>query len=186
MGSALDVGWMATYLLWGAAALHPSMRDLSTRAPVTGASLTGKRVLLLAAATLIAPATLIVNSQWPTEGFDVTVAAAASAVLFVLVLVRMLGLVSSLRDAVGRHERAERRQTILRHAAMALTAAPDRGHIRRAAVSGARDLARGLGKVDIAVEISDGQSPRQSVTLTPSIPSSCPCPRRPLSMGAWS
>ena len=24
----LDVGWIAFYLLWGAAALHPSMREL--------------------------------------------------------------------------------------------------------------------------------------------------------------
>ncbi len=158
VGSWLDVGWMATYLLWGAAALHPSMRELSARTPVTAASLSGKRLLLPAAATLIAPATLIANSRWPIDGFDVPVAASASAVLFVLVLVRMLGLVSSLRDAVGRHERAERRQTILRHAVTALTAAPDRGHIRRAAIDGAGDLVQGLGEVDIAVEICDGEA----------------------------
>ncbi len=167
MGSWLDVGWMGTYLLWGAAALHPSMRELSARTPITAASLSGKRLLLPAAATLIAPATLIANSQWPIEGFDVPVAASASAVLFVLVLVRMLGLVSNLREAVGRHERAERRETILRHAATALTAAPDRGHIVRAAVAGARDLTQGLGKIDIGVEVADSQPPRQSVALTP-------------------
>ena len=167
VGSWLDVGWMGTYLLWGAAALHPSMRELSARSPVTGASLSGKRLLLLAAATLVAPATLIANSQWPIDGFDVPVAAAASAVLFVLVLVRMLGLVSSLREMVGRHERAERRQTILRHAATALTAAPDRGHIRRAAVDGARDLVQGLAEVNIAVEIRDGQAPTEADTIAP-------------------
>ncbi len=166
MGSALDVGWMAAYLLWGAAALDPSMRDLSARSRVTGASLSGRRVLLLAAATLIAPATLLANSQWPIAGFDVAVAAAASAVLFVLVLVRMLGLVSSLREAIGRHEQADRRQTILRHAAMSLTAAPDRGHIRRAAVSGARDLAQGLAEVDVAVDISDGRAPTAAVAIS--------------------
>jgi PAS domain S-box-containing protein len=170
MGSALDVGWMATYLLWGAAALHPSMRDLSTRSPAASASLSWGRLLLLAAATLIAPAALIANSQWPIAGFDVPVAAGASAVLFVLVLVRMLGLVSNLRDAVSRHERAERRESILRHAAMALTAASDRGHIRRAAIDGARDLVQGLGlgKVDIAVEVADSQTPTQSVAIAPS------------------
>jgi PAS domain S-box-containing protein len=167
MGSSLDVGWMSTYLLWGAAALHPSMRELSTRAPATGASLTGKRILLLAAATLIAPVTLVTNSQWTSDGFNVPVAAAASAVLFVLVLARMVGLVSSLRDAVGRHQRAERRETVLRHAATALTAAPDREHIRRAAVDGARDLVQGLAKVDIAVEICDRHAPTEAVTIAP-------------------
>jgi PAS domain S-box-containing protein len=157
VGSSLDVGWMTTYLLWGAAALHPSMRELSTRAPVPGASLSGRRLLLLAAATLVAPATLLANNQWPIAGFDVPVVAAASGLLFGLVLIRMLGLVSSLRDAVGRHERAERRETILLHAAMALTAAPDRAHIRRAAADGARDLVQGLSEVDVTVEITDGE-----------------------------
>ncbi len=166
-GSWLDVGWMVTYLLWGAAALHPSMRELSARAPSTRASLSGKRLLLLAVATLIAPATLIANSQWPIDGFDVPVAAAASAVLFVLVLVRMLGLVSSLRESVGRHERAERRQTSLRHAATALTAATDRGHIQRAAREGARDLLHGLVEADISVEIFDVQPPTQAARTAP-------------------
>jgi PAS domain S-box-containing protein len=167
VGSWLDAGWMATYLLWGAAALHPSMRELSARAPDRGVSLGGKRLLLLAAATLIAPGILLVNNQWPVDGFDVPVAAAASAVLFVLVLVRMLGLVSSLRDAVSRHERAERRETILRQAATALTAAPDREHIRRATVDAAHDLAQGAVEVDIMVDISDGYLPTETVTVAP-------------------
>ncbi len=29
----LDVGWISFYLLWGAAALHPSMRELEQAAP---------------------------------------------------------------------------------------------------------------------------------------------------------
>lgn len=167
MGSLLDVGWLGSYLLWGAAALQPSMRELSVRMPVTAASLSAKRLLLLAAATLIAPATLLANSRWPIAGFDVPVAAATSAVLFVLVLVRMLGLVSDLRDAVGRHERAESRETILRHAVMELTAASDRSHIRRAAIDGARHLAQGLAEVDITVELADSRPPTQSVLVTP-------------------
>jgi PAS domain S-box-containing protein len=165
VGSSLDVGWMSTYLLWGAAALDPSMRELSTRAPVPGPSLSGGRLLLLAAATLVAPATLMADNLWPIAGFDVPVVAAASGVLFGLVLIRMLGLVSSLRDAVGRHERAERRETILQHAAMALTAAPDRATIRRAAVGGARDLVQGLAEVDVTVEVRDGEPPADAVPV---------------------
>ena len=163
-GGLLDAGWMATYILWGAAALHPSMRDLSVRAPAAGASLSGKRVWLLAAATLIAPATLVVDSLWPVDGFSVPVSASVSAVLFVLVLFRMLGLLSSLRDAVGRHQRAERRERILRRAATSLTAATDREQIRRAGVNGARDLVRGLADIRISVEMYDDREPQDDVT----------------------
>ncbi|MEO7943880.1 MAG: PAS domain S-box protein, partial [Marmoricola sp.] len=168
-GSWLDGGWMSTYLLWGAAALHPSMRDLSARAPAVGASLSGKRILLLAAATLLAPATLMANSLWPVDEFNIPVAAMASAGLFVLVLTRMLGLVSSLREAVGSHERAERHETILRHAATALTVAPDREHIWRAAVDAADDLVLGLGDVRIAVEIWADQGPPRATLSEPMV-----------------
>ena len=157
LGSWLDVGWLTAYVLWGTGALHPSMRELSARAPVTGTTLSGVRLLLLAAATLIAPATLVANSLWPTGSFDVPVAASASAVLFVLVLTRMLGLVASLQEAVGRHERAEHRETVLRHAATALAAAPDRGHIRQAAVQGAMELVEGLAGAQIAVNVFDSE-----------------------------
>lgn len=164
-GGWLDAGWTVAFLLWAAAALHPSMRELTTRMPVSDGPPSGRRLLLLAAATLIAPVILVANSLWPIEGFDAPVAAAAAAALFVLVLVRMLGLLYRLRDAVGRHQRAERRETILRHAASALTAAPDREHIRLAAVDGARDLVHGLEDVGIAVEIWDSHTPTPPVTI---------------------
>ena len=168
LGSWLDAGWMASYLLWGAAALHPSMRELSGRASGAGAQLSGTRLLLLAAATLVAPATLLANSRWPIDGFSVPVAAGTAAALFVLVLVRMLGLVANLQDAVSRHERAERRETSLRHAATALTVATDREHIQRVAGEGGRDLAHGLAGVDLAVEIWDGRAPTGGVPQDPS------------------
>lgn len=167
MGSWLDLGWLSTYLLWGAAALHPSMRDLSTPATTPTGSLSGKRIVLLAAATLIAPAVMIANTQWPIDGFDLTVAAGASALMFALVLIRMVGLVSSLREAVDRHQRAERRETVLRHAAMALAAAVDRDQIRRAAVDAACELARDLAAVGIAVEICGAGGIATETVTTP-------------------
>ncbi len=167
VGGGLDAGWMSAYLLWGAAALHPSMREMSQRAPVGDAALSRKRLLLLAAATLVAPATLVVNSQWPTEGFNVPVAAGASAALFVLVLIRMFGLLSDLRDAVARHDRAERRETTLRRAATALTAATDRGHIRSAAAEGALALTQELAEVHVAVETCDGRPDPPPVAPAP-------------------
>lgn len=152
-GGWLDAGWMGASLLLGAAALDPSMRELSAARPVVGAALTRRRVLLLAAAALIAPASMILNEARSTEGFNETVAAAATGVVFVLVLIRMLGLVSSQRDAAARHERAERRETILRHASTALTAVSDREYVRLAALEGAVALARDLPDPEVVVDL---------------------------------
>ena len=45
--SCLDVGWISFYLLWGAAALHPSMRELEQPAPDRDPRLTPLRLTLL-------------------------------------------------------------------------------------------------------------------------------------------
>lgn len=47
-GSPIDVGWMTWYVCWGAAALHPTMRDLAEPAPPREARLTRWRLGLLA------------------------------------------------------------------------------------------------------------------------------------------
>ena len=49
-------GWIAFYILWGAAALHPSMRTLSDPAPDHETTLGRGRLALLTAASLMAPA----------------------------------------------------------------------------------------------------------------------------------
>jgi len=162
-GNWLDAGWMVSYLLWGAAALDPSMRELSADRPVVEATLTARRVLMLSAAALIAPATLVVNEIWPVDGFSNALAAAGSGVVFVLVLLRMQGLVSSQRDAVSRHERAERRETILRHASTALTAVSDREYIRLAALEGAIALARDLPRPEVVVDLHSVAAPEPSM-----------------------
>src|SRR5258708_8595756 len=54
-GSALDAGWIAFYVLWGAAALHPSMRTLAIPATEQKTKLTAWRLGPLAPATLTAP-----------------------------------------------------------------------------------------------------------------------------------
>ena len=42
-GGLLDLGWMASYLCWGAAALHPSVRSLSEVAPARGVRVNRRR-----------------------------------------------------------------------------------------------------------------------------------------------
>ena len=51
----LDAGWIVFYLLWGAAALHPSMRELEQAAPERDMRLRPLRLGLLLTAAVIAP-----------------------------------------------------------------------------------------------------------------------------------
>src|SRR5436190_594502 len=55
-GSVLDLGWAVFYLLWGAAALHPSMRSLEERDEGHQDTLVGRRrLMILAGAALMVP-----------------------------------------------------------------------------------------------------------------------------------
>lgn len=99
----LELGWGLFYLLWGAAALHSSMVDLDE--PTAEADLQNprRRLVILAGASLMAPAVQIVQSV-RGEQVDVPVLATCSALLFLLVLVRLNGLMVD----IGQYRRAER------------------------------------------------------------------------------
>jgi diguanylate cyclase (GGDEF)-like protein/PAS domain S-box-containing protein len=127
----LDAGWVAFYLLWGAAALHPSMRELEQPAPERELRLKPLRLALLTVASLIAP--LIEMLQEIEQTDDLVVVNLASIVLFGLVVARMAGL-------VRQQERSVARERILRAAGDALVAATRREEIGRAAVDAARSL----------------------------------------------
>jgi diguanylate cyclase len=90
-GGILDAGWGLYYVLLGIAALHPSMRQLSTPGPDTEARLTRARLALLACASLTAPL-LIVLREAMGEQLDIYVLVGSSAAMFALVLARMAGI----------------------------------------------------------------------------------------------
>jgi len=95
-GHIVDAGWLIGSALWGAAALHPTMRQIAEPVGRTGAgSLSPWRLVLLAAASLMGPAVLLF--QW-LEGqpIDVPVVAAGCVSLFLLVILRLHGVVSAL------------------------------------------------------------------------------------------
>jgi diguanylate cyclase (GGDEF)-like protein/PAS domain S-box-containing protein len=100
----LDAGWILFYLFWGAAALHPSMQELSDPATDRQPRLTPLRLVLLTGATLVAPALEIIKVI-PTHNWDLLFVIGASAVLFSLVVGRMTGLIREREKSVGR-ERA--------------------------------------------------------------------------------
>ena len=61
-GNPVDLGWILFYACWGAAALHPSMRELSEPRKATVQRTTWARLALLAVASLIAPTVLIIET----------------------------------------------------------------------------------------------------------------------------
>ena len=86
--NAFDVIWLASYIAWGASALHPSMRTLSEPTRSLTVHFSKGRLVALALATLVAPGTLAV--QWLTGvRVDVWAIVTGSVVLFLLVVGRM-------------------------------------------------------------------------------------------------
>jgi PAS domain S-box-containing protein len=131
-GAVLDLGWAAFYALLGAAALHPSMRDLARPAPDPDLRLTRPRLVVLAGAILAAPAVVIVRAilDQPT---DTGVLMATSAVVFVLVVLRMAEL-------VRRNEETSAREVALRTAGESLVTARAQHEISSATLIAARAL----------------------------------------------
>ncbi|HEY7952783.1 MAG TPA: EAL domain-containing protein [Solirubrobacteraceae bacterium] len=89
----LDLGWLSYQLLWGAAALHPSMTAMEEPATEERESqLTPLRLALLTCASLIAPVCVLLKEMRRGD-LDLIVILVASIVLFGFVVMRMVGLV---------------------------------------------------------------------------------------------
>jgi diguanylate cyclase (GGDEF)-like protein/PAS domain S-box-containing protein len=129
----LDVGWIGFYLLWGAAALHPSMSEIDQPAEQSSGVLTRFRLGLLAGASLIAPTIGIVDDLRAGD-YDFAVVRAGSIVLFGLVVSRMAGL-------MRQQERSLERERMLSAAGADLVAATSREEIDEVAVAAARAMA---------------------------------------------
>jgi hypothetical protein len=56
VGGPTDLGWVLFYVCWGAAALHPSMRELTVAQPRRRKQLSLATLLVLSGTTLVAPA----------------------------------------------------------------------------------------------------------------------------------
>jgi diguanylate cyclase (GGDEF)-like protein len=87
VGSPADLGWVVFYISWGAAALHPSMRDLTEPHEREG-RLTAGRVIPLALAAMVAPTVLLVEAIQGNVK-DAAVIAVFSALMFGLVVARL-------------------------------------------------------------------------------------------------
>ena len=144
-GSLPDLGYLLSYVFWGAAALHPTMRTLSEPAFEHRMHVSRTRFALLAGASLMAPAVSGIQAV-RGEAVDVPVIVGGSVVLFLLVFARLVGL---LRN----YERAMDRERILRKAGSALVAAPDRESIYEATVGAALELAGNTSRTRASIVI---------------------------------
>jgi diguanylate cyclase (GGDEF)-like protein len=97
--SPVEAGWLVSYALWGAAVLEPSVATLTDPAPLARAGLTRARLAALAAASLMAPSVLALQAG-RGQRIDVPVIVAGCALLFLLVLVRVAGLVREVEATV--------------------------------------------------------------------------------------
>jgi hypothetical protein len=131
-GHPLDAVYMLSYVLIGVAALHPSMPVLSEPGPDPETRLTGRRLVLFAAAALAAPLALAVQEA-RGEPVETPVVVGGSVVLFLLVLVQLAGF-------VRRYERAVTRERVLREAGAALVGALDQEGIHAVALEAALKL----------------------------------------------
>ncbi|MGI8685085.1 MAG: putative bifunctional diguanylate cyclase/phosphodiesterase [Acidimicrobiales bacterium] len=132
LGSPFDAGWMGFYLFSALAALHPSMASLGDPGVERGDRSGRKRLAVLGAVVLVAPAVLVVEAERGRHD-DLEFIAAASVGLSVLVLIRMGRLFSSLA-ATAASERT------LRAAAASLAGAADRSGIYGAAIRAVREV----------------------------------------------
>jgi len=107
-GSWIDSLWLGSYVVWAAAALDPSMARLAVPDRRRLPRLTRTRLMLLAAASLTAPLTLLIE-RIAHHRVHAFVIACGGAALGGVVLLRLAGLVHAVERA-GLAERLARRE----------------------------------------------------------------------------
>jgi diguanylate cyclase (GGDEF)-like protein/PAS domain S-box-containing protein len=120
-GSVIDLGWAVFYGAWGAAALHPSMTELTQPVDRLPAVTSPIRLTVLMLASFIAPAVLFLQSLTGRNRDD-SVIAVFSALLYLLVL-------SRLWEVAASHRRFQRRERALRLVGTSLASAGSRTEV---------------------------------------------------------
>ena len=122
--SAFDFVWLMSYMVWGAAALHPSMAELALPAPEPPARFSRRRLVALTVALLVAPVTLAVQQVIGLR-LDVWAVVIASLLMFLVVVGRMK---VAIDEIVAANRLREQAQADLAHQAAhdPLTGLPNR------------------------------------------------------------
>jgi diguanylate cyclase (GGDEF)-like protein/PAS domain S-box-containing protein len=140
--SFIEAGWITFYIGWGAAALHPSMRALSTPT-ASSARISTARLLVLGSAALVPPAVLFIQGGLGVVR-DAIPIALAGTVLLVLVLIRTARIA---RQAAA--ERSESRfRTLIDKTSDAIVVIDGNGRIRYHTPATERMLGRCASELD--------------------------------------
>jgi len=94
----INGAWLLGFIVFGATGLHPSMVELTQPMLEPPARLTWRRLALLAGASLIAPIVLVCQTVLARGQVDGLAIGTASTVLFLLVVLRMAGLVRRVEE----------------------------------------------------------------------------------------
>ncbi len=148
IGTVADFGWAVFYAAWGAAALHPSMTELTQPAGRQLAPSSVIRLTLIMLASLIAPAVLLTEAL-EHRVQDAGVIAVCSALLYVLVLSRLADVAAALRRTLARAR-------ILRVAGAALAAAATVEQAASAVRSGVASLMENRQRGPVVLAVREG------------------------------
>jgi len=139
---------LLSYVFGGTAALHPSMTEVSKPAPARDTTLTRGRLVMLSMAALVGPSVLALQSVMGNE-VEARVIRVSSLVVFLLVLMRMWGLVRLLAETARLRALAMTRERALRHAAARLVGGHDRQAVFDVACEAIAGIVREGGGSDI-------------------------------------
>jgi len=152
VGGPVDSGWVLFYVLLGAAALHPSMGEMTRPVPPRPIVIGRLGLLLIGAASLVAPGDEIVRALLGlSQGAGLH--AGFSLVLFILVMSRMYGVVRA-------HQQALSREKVLRSAGASLVAAGDEAKVAEAVRAALFRLAPSEPNLGVALVLSEGKELR--------------------------
>jgi diguanylate cyclase (GGDEF)-like protein/PAS domain S-box-containing protein len=144
----LELGWAAFYVLFGAAALHPSMRRMTERPEDVEHEASRSRLIMLGGASLLAPLGQALQ-VWRGEDVDLPIVLGATFTLFILVMTRMASLVRE-------QQRSAARERVLREAAQDLVTATSADGIHKAAIHAVQRLAGDDAAIRFCEETEDG------------------------------
>ncbi len=136
------------YTAWGAAALHPSMTELTEPVARQRAPSSVVRLILIMLASLVAPAVLLAEAL-EHRVQDAGVIAVCSALLYVLVLSRLADVAAALRRALARAQ-------VLRLAGAALAAAATVEQAASAVRSGVASLMENRQRGPVLLAVREG------------------------------
>ncbi|CAN5444166.1 hypothetical protein BH09CHL1_BH09CHL1_02080 [soil metagenome] len=154
-GDLIDIGWILYFLAFCAAGLHPSMARVAEPGTSEPMRLSTQRLLLLTGAVLLVPVVTIL--QWQRgESTDTLVFAGASGIAFLLVVLRMAGLLHTVELAQGDLRRALDREQVMKQASLHLVSATSREDVFKSAADAIGTLISESAEGRVFTVVGDG------------------------------